>query len=164
MNKTLFTLIIVLVSLSLSGQATAQERQNTSYTGFQYISPIGDVSDFFDAGFGLTGLSRIPMGSKMDFIFEGAWYNLNRKDITIDENLNLETGDLSVLAAQVGVLFDMGTVEFGAKGGYFFSDLHEWDVMPFAQVSFGRWSIGGEYKALGNTNWGSVYVNFRWQK
>jgi len=164
MNKTLLTLIIVLVSLSLTGQATAQERPNTSYTGFQYISPIGDASDFHDAGFGLTGISRIPMSSKMDFTFEGAWYTLSRKDITIDENFNLETDDLSVLAAQVGVLFDMGTVEFGAKGGYFFGDLSEWDVMPFSQSSFGCWSICGEYKALGNVNWGSVYVNFRWQK
>lgn len=164
MNKMILTLIIAFVSLSLAGQATAQERQNTSYTGIQYISPTGDVSDLVNSGFGLTGNSRIPMGSKMNFIVEGAWYNLNKKDITIDESLNLETDDISVLAAQIGVLFDMGTVEFGAKGGYFFSDLHEWDVMPFAQVSMGRWSIGGEYKALGNTNWGSLYVNFRWQK
>lgn len=164
MNKMLLTLTIVLVSLSLAGLASAQERQMTSYTGLQYLSPTGDVSDFYDAGFGLTGLSRIPMSSKMDFMFEGAWYTLSSKDITIGEEFTLETDDLSVLAAQVGVLFDMGTVEFGAKGGYFFGDLHEWDVMPFAQVSFGRWSLGGEYKALGTTNWASVYVNFRWQK
>ena len=36
--------------------------------------------------------------------------------------------------------------------------------MPFAQVSFGRFSLGGEYKAPGGTNWGAAYVKFRWQK
>jgi len=156
-------ILVVLMALLVATQAAAQERRSTSYTGLQVLLPAGDAGDVLDTGFGLTGSSQYPIGPALDFVFEGAWYSFGGKDYTI-EGTELESGDISVLAFTAGVLYDAGALEFGARGGYFFSDLHEWDVMPFAQVSFGRFSLGGEYKALGKTNWGAAYLKFRWQK
>ena len=96
-------------------------------------------------------------------MLEGAWYSFSGQEYHLDGN-EIESDDFSVLSFTAGVLFDVGALQFGARGGYFFADLHEWDIMPFAQVSFWRLAIGGEYKALGKTNWGAAYVKFRWQK
>ena len=163
MNKACIALIIIPLALLVATQTAAQARRSTSNTGLQMLLPAGDAGDVLDTGFGLTGASQYPIGPALDFIFEGAWYGFGGKNYTF-EGTDLESDDLSVLAFTAGVLYDAGALEFGAKGGYFFSDLHEWDVMPFAQVSFGRFSLGGEYKALGGTNWGAAYVKFRWQK
>ena len=163
MSGKLLTLIIILVSLSLVGQAAAQQHPNTTYTGIQYINPKSEASSSFDPGFGLTGTTRVPLGSSMDFMIEGAWYKLKGKD-DISPETGYEPGDMSVLSGLVGLILKGGPLEFGAKGGYFFSDLHEWDVMPFAQIAFGRWSIGGEYKVYGKTNWSALYLNYRLQK
>jgi hypothetical protein len=163
MNKKLLPLIIILVSLSLAGQAAAQQHQNTTYTGVQYISPKGDASGIFDPGWGLTGTTRKHLGSSMDFMIEGGWYKLKGKEDSLPGN-EYGSEDLSVLSALIGLVIKGGPLEFGAKGGYFFSDLHEWDVMPFAQLALGRFAIGYEYKLLGKMNWSAVYLNYRWQK
>ncbi len=163
MSKKSVTFLTVAMILILGTQASAQERQKTSYTGVNLLLPAGDAADFFDTGFGITGSSQFPLGPALDFVLEGAWYGLPGQQYSLS-GTDLESGDLSVLAFTIGALYDAGALEFGAKGGYFFDDLHEWDVMPFAQVSFGRFSIGGEYKALGSTNWGAAYAKFRWQK
>jgi len=163
MNKKLITLVFVLVSLSLVGQAAAQKHPNTTYIGIQYVNPKSEAASSFDPGFGLTGTTRVPFGSSMDFMIEGGWYKLKGKD-DIGPETGYKPDDLSVLSALVGLAVKGGPLEFGAKGGYFFSDLHEWDVMPFAQVALGRWSIGGEYKVFGKTNWSTLYLNYRLQK
>ncbi len=163
MSKKLFPLVIVLVSLSLVGQAAAQQHQNTTYTGGQYITPKGDAAGIFDPGYGLTGTTRVPLASSLDFVIEGGWYKLkSRNDVPAETGY--EPGDLSVLSAMIGLILKGGPLEFGAKGGYFFSGLHEWDVVPFAQLALGRWAIGYEYKLLGKMNWSAVYLNYRWQK
>ena len=163
MSKQLLTLIIALGSLSLVGQAAAQKHPNTTYIGIQYLNPKSEAASSFDPGFGLTGTTRVPLGSSMDFMIEGAWYKLKGKD-DISPESGYEPDDLSVLSALMGLMLKGGPLEFGAKGGYFFSDLHEWDVMPFAQWALGRWSIGIEYKVIGKTNWSAVYFNYRLQK
>lgn len=163
MSKLLFTMIIVLVPLSLVGQAAAQQNRNTTYTGVQYLKPKGDASSSFDPGFGLTGTTRVPLVSSMDFMIEGGWYTLKGKDVILPES-GYEPDDLNVLSALIGLMVKGGPLEFGAKGGYFFRDLHEWDVLPFAQLALGRWSIGIDYKTLGKTNWSALYLNYRLQK
>lgn len=142
-------------------QATAQERSRTAYTGIQVLLPDGDMADLFDTGFGLTGTSQYPPGSAVDFVLEGAWYSLPGKGFSFGGS-ELETEDLDALATLVGAVFYLEPFRLGAKGGYFFMDLHEWDAMPYAEVVIGRFSLGGEYKAFGKTNWGAGYVKFRW--
>jgi len=78
-KKTCALLLTVLVIVILATQALAQERRNTSYTGLELLLPAGDAADLFDAGFGLTGSSQIPLGPAMDFVLEGAWYNFAGK-------------------------------------------------------------------------------------
>ena len=76
-NRNCLALIIGLAVLSVATQATAQDRQNTSYTGLQVLMPTGDAEDLLDTGFGLTGSSQVPLGSAIDFVLEGAWYSFS---------------------------------------------------------------------------------------
>ena len=160
-NKIRIALIITLVILSLVTQATAQERSSSSYTGLQVLIPDGDMANLFDTGFGLTGTSQFPLGSAVDFVFEGAWYSLPGKGFSF-EGSEFEAEDLDALAVLIGAVLYLDPFRLGVKGGYFFLDLHEWDAMPYAEVVIGRFSLGGEYKAFGNANWGAGYVKFRW--
>jgi len=161
MNKIRIVLTITLVTLSLVTQATAQERSKSSYTGLQVLLPDGDTADLFDTGFGLTGSSQFPLGSAIDFVFEGAWYNFPGKGFSLAGS-EFETEGFDALSALAGAVFYLEPFRLGVKGGYFFLDLHEWDAMPYAEVAIGRFSLGGEYKALGKANWGAGYVKFRW--
>ncbi len=162
LSKTI-TIALVLSLVLLAGQAQAQTetRTNTSYTGVQILLPTGDAGDAYDTGWGITGSSRFVMGRTFDLIVEGGYYYLPGTDYTY-EGETLEVENMDGLSFLVGGLFDLGAVELGAKGGYYFLDLHEWDLMPMAQVTFGRFSVGGEYKMLGSTNWGAGFVKFRW--
>jgi len=163
LNKTHIALIITLATLSLATQAMAQGRSSTSYTGVQVVLPDGDAANFLDTGFGLTGSSQYPLGSAIDFVFEGAWYSFSGKGYSLAGS-EFETDGLDVLSAMVGAVYYLGSLRLGAKGGYFFRDLHEWDAMPYAEVALGRFSFGGEYKAFGKTKWSAAYIKFRWQK
>lgn len=161
LNRIGIVLVITLVTLSLVTQASAQQRSKSSYTGLQVLLPDGDTGDLLDTGFGLTGSSQFPLGSAVDFVFEGAWYSFPGKGFSLGGS-EFETEDLDALSALVGAVFYLEPLRLGAKGGYFFMDLHEWDVMPYAEVVVGRFSFGGEYKAFGKANWGAGYVKFRW--
>jgi len=161
LNKIRIVLIITLVTLALVAQATAQERSGTSYTGLQVLLPDGDMGNLFDTGFGLTGTSQFPLGSAVDFVFEGAWYSFPGKGFSLLGS-EFKADDLDALSALLGAVFYLDPFRLGIKGGYFFLDLHEWDAMPYAEVVVGRFSLGGEYKAFGNANGGAGYVKFRW--
>ena len=73
--------------------------------------------------------------------------------------------DLSVLGLAVGAGYNISFFQIGIKGGYFFDDLHEWDLVPYAQVNFWRLILGVDYKGLlGSENVQSlaIYLSYRW--
>ena len=161
MKNVCVLLALVLPILLLQGRANAATGASTSYSGFQVLFPTGDAADAYDTGWGITGSSRFSRSEKFDIVFEGAYYYLPGKNYIFNGE-TIAQENMNGLSFLLGGLFDLGTLELGAKGGYYFLDLHEWDLVPMAQLSFGRFSIGGEYKALGTTNWGAAFLKFRW--
>ena len=159
MRKTVVSILIMSGVLLTASASLAQSvtRQHSSWIGLQYLFPAGDAGDFYDSGWAVTASSRKVMSPNFDFVLEGAWYNLLGSEFTV-EGLDVKTtaDDLSIGAMLAGGLFDFDGLQFGVKGGYFFYDIHEWDIMPMAQISFWRIALGAEYKWLGSTNWGSA--------
>jgi len=152
--------ITVLAILSTPSEMLAQT-SSSSWVGLRVVAPTGDTGDLADNGFGLTGTTQINLTPTAGLVFEGSWHQLRGKTVTLGNNQGTDLGNVNIFALMAGGLVRLGKVEVGAKGGYFFDGIREWDIMPFAQVAFWRVSFGTEYKAFSATNWFSGYINLR---
>ncbi|MCF6269971.1 MAG: hypothetical protein L3J41_09680 [Melioribacteraceae bacterium] len=155
--KKLFTILLLF---SLVQATTFAQFSTSSAFGVRYLVPSGTTSDIYDNGFGITGTSNFSVLPILDITFEGSWHTLKSKELSIDGSGNIiEDGDLSILGFVAGPVLTLGLVDVGIKGGYFFDDLHEWVLFPFAQVDIFMFSLGAEYKAVGGTKWAALYLN-----
>ena len=157
MRKILVPIAACLISLAVSAPGYAQVIDYDSYLGLRVPVPTGDSADFFDTGWGIAGGSHAQVSKLFDVVFEGTWHTLTGKSV---EGAPLKTRDISVLGFQVGGSVNLAMFDLGVKGGYYFIDVSEWDLTPFAHVEVWRLWLGAEYKALGNVNWAAVYANF----
>lgn len=165
MSATRFSLaalcLVVATTIPASRASAQEQRLSTAWIGIAALFPTGDLADVYDVGFGLTGESRWVVSPRFDSLLEGAWYNYSSSDVTLDGE-TLKFDSFNAYTFTVGGLYAFGRIKVGAKGGYFFGDLHEWDVIPTAELSFRRLAVGAEYKAAGSANWGSAFVKYRW--
>jgi len=143
--------------LAVSAPGYAQIIDSDSYIGLRVPVPTGNSADAFDPGWGIAGGSHAQISELFDVVIEGTWHTLMGKSL---EGASLKTRDISVLGFQVGGAVNLAIVDLGVKGGYYFNDVKEWDLTPFAHVEVWRLWLGAEYKALGDLNWGAVYANF----
>ena len=152
-------LLLALLFLGFA-QSTifAQLFESKSAFGVRYAVPSGTTADLFDYGIGTTGTVNIPVVPLLEITVEGSWHMLKGKEL-IAGNSDLKADDLSILGFVAGPVLNLGIVDLGVKGGYFFDDIHEWVLFPFAQVDIFMFSLGAEYKALGDTKWASAYIN-----
>ncbi len=156
--KKLFT---ILLFLGLAHGVTLAQFSTSSAFGVRYLIPTGTTADIYDKGFGITGTSNFSVLPILDITFEGSWHTLTKKEISIDESGNINVNkDLSILGFVAGPVLTLGFVDVGIKGGYFFDDIREWVVFPFAQIDIMMFSLGAEYKAVGDTKWAAAYLNF----
>ena len=151
--------LLLIIAVSLFTQFTIFGQSPS--VGVQYVVPTGTAADLFDSGYGVTGATNysiLPL--LLDLKIEGSWRFLKGKEIFVDENLNVKNGeDFNIYGITVGPVLTLGILDAGVKAGYFFGDVSEWDVVPFAQVNFLMLSVGAEYKAIGDINWTAVYLN-----
>ena len=161
-----FVPLIIFIQFTFSLLPTLTHAQiYHTYSAFKIVTPSGDAGDAYKAGWGVSGTSNFKIIPKIDLLFEASWYNLSGKEIDIPEGQAYRVEDLSVLGVMVGAGYNLGFFQLGAKGGYFFDDLHEWDLLPYAQISFWRLAVGIDYKGLlGSKNLQSIAINlgFRW--
>jgi hypothetical protein len=152
---------VLLALLLLLPSTLVRAQESSSHLGIRAVLPTGDLDRLYSSGFGFTGSTLYEAGDRVALIFEASWHRL-----LADESDTTGTGipleDADIFGFTLGPVLDLAPLAVGIKGGYFFGDFDEWDVMPFAQVVLGRFTLGVEYKALGTANWASGYVNFRW--
>ena len=160
--------VIVLIAGLMVGRVSepfAAGRTSQSGIGIRVAFPRGDASDLFNTGWGLTGSSLRKFSPRLGLLSELSWNSLPAKDgsITVDFGSGseiIDVSDASSFAIVLGPLIDLGGLDIGAKGGYFFGDFGEWDLLPFAQIWISRLSLGAEYKALGDIKWLAGYASF----
>ena len=106
--------------------------------------PSGDMADVADYGYGLYGnLDRglapvVNLRFQVEtnqFVGEGA-----HEDFTTWGFLG------GVKASLVGILSG------GVLTGYY-TEVDEWDLVPFATVKLGMFDVGAQYKMLGDSKW-----------
>jgi len=123
--------------------------------------PAGDIADSYDGGWGLTGTSYfnvVPL--LVDVLIEGSWHTLTGKEFGTIGDETFVPDNLSILGFTAGARLNLlGLLGVGVKGGYFFDDIHEWAIQPFAEVSFLMLSVGAEYRMGENVDWAAFYLN-----
>ena len=160
MKKLLFLLMLLTATQTISYAQLTQLTISSSF-GASYIAPTGVTADAYDNGFGLIGTSNIEILPMLDITVVGSWSMLNGKDVYSDAQGNIHyTDDLSILGVTAGPVLKLGFLGVGVKGGYYFDDIHEWVLLPFAEVSLWKFSLGAEYKALDATKWFSAYLSY----
>jgi len=96
----------------------------------------------------------------VDILVEGSWHTLNGQEITTIEDEIFGPDDLSIIGFTAGARVNLlGLIGVGLKGGYFFDDIHEWAIQPFAEVSFLMLSVGAEYRMGEDVDWAAFYLN-----
>jgi hypothetical protein len=156
MKKLLFVFALFFLHTALFVQLTS-----SSAVGLRYAVPTGATADVWENGYGVTGTYNISIIPLLDITFEGSWHSFKGKEFTLDENGTLYGGeDISIFGFVAGPVLTLGMFDVGVKGGYFFNDIDEVAIFPFAQIDILMFSVGAEYKATGDANWFSVYANF----
>ncbi len=151
-------LLLVLLLLGFIQSNIFAQLSTSSAFGVRYVVPTGTTADVYDNGFGITGSANFSVIPILDIMIEGSWHVLKMKDLGVLNDMLNE--NLSISGLVVGPVLTLGFVDVGIKGGYFFGDVSEWAVFPFAQIDVLMFSVGAEYKAVGNTKWAAAYLNF----
>ena len=155
--KKLFTVLFFV--LFIQTISSAQLLSTSSSFGARYVMPVGDIADFYDGGWGLTGTGYFSVIPLVDILVEGSWHSLAAKELTTDDIL-YGPNDLSIMGFTAGARVNLlGLVGIGLKGGYFFDDIHEWAIQPFAEISFLMLSVGAEYRMGEDVDWAAFYLN-----
>ncbi len=129
-------LLTILLFVGLIQSVSFAQLSTSSSFGARYVIPMGDISDFYDGGYGITGTTYFNVIPLVDVLVEGSWHSLMAKELTTDDVL-YGANDLSVLGFTAGARLNLlGLMGVGVKGGYFFDEIHEWAIQPFAEVSF----------------------------
>jgi hypothetical protein len=152
------TLVLAVVALALAVPAFAAgpRPRSVTYLGARYISPTDDLDRGHDWGWGIVGGGQNRAGQYTSLLMEGGWYRIKGTKGDVEA---LSVPDKSMFGVLLGAAVSFQALDIGVKGGYFFGDHDEWDVMPFAQIMVKRFALGGEYKALGDARWIAGYVN-----
>jgi hypothetical protein len=157
MKKIIVTLTFLVITQTFS---FAQLKTSSSF-GFRYIMPTDATADAYDNGWGLTGTSNFDIIPILGITVVGSWSTLSGKDALVDDQGNIiYANDLSIIGFTAGPYIKLGFLDLGVKGGYYFDDIHEWVILPFAEIDFWKISIGGEYKATEDVKWFSAYLNY----
>jgi hypothetical protein len=163
--------IAVGIALGLATLATAPAvhaapgpRIPKSGFGVRVPSPRGQTADRYGTGWGLIGSSLRTLSPRLRLLSEISWTKLPAKgdSITVGTGNDVQTiqiDDISALGLAIGPVLSLGTLEIGAKGGYFFGDLDEWAILPFAQLTISRFTLGAELKQAGEIEWWAGYAN-----
>lgn len=149
--------LVLSLAVLAAAPASAQHRQDGSWLGVQWLSPVEEAADLYDDGFAITASSRWVRDQRFDWLVETGWFHLPGQDRPVGE-----IDGVDAMTILFGGLVDYDRFQIGLKGGYYFINLHEWDGVPMAQFTFGRVAIGAEYKAFGTTKWGAGFVKYRW--
>ena len=150
-------LLMILLFLGFTQSNIFAQLETKSALGIRYAVPSGTTADLFEYGVGTTGTTNIQVIPLMEITIEGSWHMFKGKELIAGNSLRAD--DLSILGFVAGPVLTLGIIDVGVKGGYFFDDIHEWVLFPFAQVDIFMFSLGAEYKAIGDTKWASAYLN-----
>lgn len=153
--------IVLVVLLAAFATNSFAQLESSSSMGLRYVIPTGTTGDVYESGWGVVGTTNFKVIPLLSVAVTGSWTSLQAKELTADESGNI-TGldDLSIIGFTAGPVLNLGFIDIGVKGGYYFDDIHEWVILPFAQVDIWLLSLGAEYKAFDQYKWYSAYLVF----
>ncbi len=137
----------LLVGCALLVGVPIAVRAQSSVAGFgvRYAVPYEQFADTHDRSWGMTWASIADTRS--------AWVSLSG-GYTRFKALDPETDPrVNQLDMMLGVGVHAGQLRVGVRGGYFFLDQNEWDLMPVAVLRVGPLLVTGEAKVLGDVRW-----------
>lgn len=138
------------LTLVLCAPGIAGAQSSVAGAGVRYAVPYDQFAETHDRGWGAVWNSIADTRS--------AWVSLSA-GYTRFEALDSESASrVNQLELMLGFGLHSGQLRLGVRGGYFFLDENEWDLMPVATMRMGPVLVSGEAKVLGDVRWygGSV--------
>lgn len=140
-----FQAYLLGLALLVGGPGIAGAQTSVAGVGVRYAIPYDQFADTHDRGWGGVWNSIADTQS--------AWVSLSAGYMRF-EPLDSETDSrINQLELAIGVGVHSGQLRLGVRGGYFFLDENEWDVMPIATMRVGPVLVSGEAKVLGDVRW-----------
>jgi hypothetical protein len=157
MTRLIRTLALVAWSVLLLS-ATAAAQAPASGFGLRYAIPYEALADTHKRGYGVTWTSWASSGGAWSSLGVG-WTRFPGKDPATDGDP--EIPDLNQAEVLLGFGLTVSGLEIGARGGYFFRDEDEWDLLPTVSLRLGTMVLTAEAKVLGDVRWYGASVQWR---
>jgi hypothetical protein len=132
-------------TLLVGAPEVARAQSSVGGVGVRYAVPYDHFADTHDRGWGAVWNSIADTQS--------AWVSLSAGYTRFEALDSASASRINQLDLTIGVGIRSGQLRLGVRGGYFFLDENEWDVMPVAAMRVGPVLVTGEAKVLGDVRW-----------
>jgi hypothetical protein len=147
-------IIAAIFGLTLLSGASSRLDAQSLYIGGGWVYGLSEFGDNYENGANFTAGFKygLPL---LDFRAGGGW-------TWFDAPSGSALEDVSSFDVHAGAMFNLAIVGLGARAGYWFNDLDEFDILPMGEVRLWKLFAGAEYKGLlGDADWVGVFLGFR---
>jgi hypothetical protein len=115
------------------------------------VHPTGDFDKTHDPGWGIHAAFDYSLIPLVTLTGDFGWNTFQGKEIGIP--------DVDIWEFSAGGKVNLAFLYAGAEVGYF-TDVKEWDVIPFLGARLGPFDAMLRYKAAGDVNWAALRLGF----
>jgi hypothetical protein len=147
-------LISAILGLALLSGARSHLEAQSLYLGGGWVYPTSTFGDVYGSGANFTAGFKygLPL---VDVRVGGGW-------TWFDAPSDSAVEDVSSFDVHAGAMFNLAILGLGARAGYWFNDLDEFDILPMGEVRLWKLFAGAEYKGLlGDAEWVGVFLGIR---
>ncbi len=150
--STRLKVIAAILGLAVLSSAPSHLEAQSLYIGGGWVYPTSDWGDIYGNGANFSAGFKygLPL---VDVRVGGGW-------TWFDAPSGLD--DPSSFDVHAGAMFNLAIIGLGARAGYWFNDLDEFDILPMGEVRLWKLFAGAEYKGLlGDADWVGVFLGIR---
>ena len=149
--STRLKVITAILGITLLSGASSRLDAQSLYLGGGWVYGLSDFGEVYENGANFSAGFKygLPL---LDVRAGGGW-----------TWFNAPSDDFSSFDLHVGAMFNLAIFGLGARAGYWFNDLDEFDILPMGEVRLWKVFAGAEYKGLlgDDADWVGVFLGFR---
>lgn len=156
--STRLAVIFTVLGLGLFSGASSRLDAQSLYLGGGWVYGVSDFGDTYENGANFSAGFKygLPL---LDFRVGGGWTWFNAPSGGVGGSV---ADDVSAFDIHAGAMFNLAMIGLGARAGYWFNDLDEFDILPMGEVRIWKLFAGAEYKGLfGDADWVGVFLGVR---
>jgi len=147
-----FQACLIGLALVVGAPGIARAQTSVAGVGVRYAVPYDQFADTHDRAWGGVWNSIADTRS--------AWVSLSAGYMRFEPLDSESASRVNQLELAIGFGVRSGELRLGVRGGYFFLDENEWDIMPVAAMRVGPMLVSGEAKVLGDVRWYGASVTW----